>query len=103
MRSERSCQPHTEARRARAVRENAGGVAGVEPGPAFSVTTLSRQRKWQLARLAKGLCEICGNEPLLTKRRCKTHALAMRRHSRKKYGYKAWRPGSCGLPPTELR
>jgi len=32
--------------------------------------TLSRQRRWQLAKTAMGLCATCGKRPLVTRNHC---------------------------------
>ena len=40
-----------------------------EPIPAH-LRGLSRQRRWQLRKLAEGLCETCGARPLRTKHQC---------------------------------
>jgi len=39
---------------------------------------LTRQRKWQLKKLAEGKCEICGKAPLLTKYRCAIHVIRVK-------------------------
>jgi hypothetical protein len=49
---------------------------------------LSRQRKWQEARKAKGLCACCGVNPLLTNNYCETCAERIRDKARKRTGAK---------------
>lgn len=48
--------------------------------------TVSRQRAWQLARKAKGLCVSCGQEPLITKNHGANCAEKIRERMRKKTG-----------------
>lgn len=53
----------------------------------FTKLKLSKQRKWQLRRLKKGMCILCG-EPLATATYCLKHAVATREASRKRRGSK---------------
>lgn len=63
---------------------------------------LSRQREWQLAKIAQGLCSICGTEPIADGQasRCVGCREKLRNYMRKKLGCKPWRRGRRGRPPS---
>lgn len=64
------------------------------------ITGLSRARKFQLARIAKGLCPTCPNTlPEGCKTRCPDCTMKKREYAQAKYGHKPWVPGSRGRPP----
>ena len=63
------------------------------------MTELSRQRKWQLARINKGLCWKCGKKRKNYSELCDEHA-KLRAESR---GQKTWTKGSRGRPPKGKR
>lgn len=66
---------------------------------------MTRQRKWQLEKIAAGLCEQCGREPIApgSTTRCVACRQKLRDRvreaKRKKEGFGAWRPGGRGRPP----
>jgi hypothetical protein len=60
----------------------------------------SRQHRWQLDRLASGLCSLCGRRPLRHyARSCDPCALAQRRRRQARLGLTPWHPGGPGRPP----
>ena len=62
---------------------------------------MTRQRRWQLARKAEGVCEVCGKGPLLTSVKCKYCAEKKTDLQRKRLGFEPWHPGGPGRPPIE--
>lgn len=48
--------------------------------------SLSRQRRWQLRKVANGLCHICGKKAVMSML-CLKHAVVQRETRRKKMGY----------------
>ncbi len=64
-----------------------------------SASTVSRQRKYQLKNLHKGLCPQCGKERKNYVTRCDSCALKFRRLRRKFSGCKAHVEGGVGAPP----
>jgi hypothetical protein len=64
------------------------------------ITGYSKSRKFQLARIAKGLCPMCA-EPLPEGcvARCPSCTMRAREYAQAKYGHKPWVPGSRGRPP----
>ena len=40
----------------------------------MEIKTVSRQRTWQLRKVAAGCCSICGKKPLVTANHCLKHA-----------------------------
>ena len=63
-------------------------------------TPLSRQRRWQLARIAEGRCAHCGKPRRHYPTICDQCALARRRRHRLRAGSKPWKPGGAGRPPV---
>ena len=61
---------------------------------------LSRQRRWQLARIAEGRCSQCGKPRRHYAAVCDECALIQRRRNRAHQGCKAWKPGGMGRPPV---
>lgn len=45
---------------------------------------VSRQRRWQLKKSAQGLCQICGDAPILSAKVCARHYLDDRERGRAK-------------------
>jgi len=60
---------------------------------------LSRQRRWQLARIAEGRCSLCGKPRCHYTTMCDECALAKRRRERVRHGLLPWKPGGGGRPP----
>jgi len=60
---------------------------------------VSRQYVWQLRKSAEGKCRICG-EPKVSANYCLEHQLAQKKINRKAKGFKPWRKGKPGRPPT---
>ena len=69
----------------------------------MSAKPISKQRQYQLRRIKKGLCSICGKNPLALGERCKDCTKKHRKVSRKSKGCKAWKSGGRGRPPKELK
>jgi hypothetical protein len=62
---------------------------------------VSRQRKFQLALIAKGLCSRCGNEPLHTKTLGPKCAKKAREQARKKNGSETrYKSAKSYAPPS---
>lgn len=62
---------------------------------------VSRQRAYQLRRIADGLCAQCGKRPLFSSYACKKCQVAMRKAKRNAKGCKPWKAGGRGRPPIE--
>lgn len=62
---------------------------------------ISRQRAWQLAKAAKGLCQKCGAKRLTYKTLCDDCAKKHRDSMRRSRGMNPWRPGGPGRPPID--
>lgn len=66
--------------------------------------TVSRQRAYQIANKARGLCLLC---PEVRHPKsavyCPTHLIQARIRQRKRLGVKPWRPGGPGRPPIRGR
>ena len=61
---------------------------------------VSRQYRWQLARIAKGLCAQCGKRRIRHYATvCDPCALVQRRRKRKHAGLSAWERSGRGRPP----
>lgn len=58
---------------------------------------MSRQRKWQLKKLATGLCELCGKKPISTTYHCVDCAEKQRTRRRNNYRLKHGIPLDAGL------
>jgi predicted amidophosphoribosyltransferase len=62
---------------------------------------MTRQRRWQLSKIDKGLCCQCGKQKLFTTQLCRqcleTHTV----NQRKRRGWQPWRPGGLGRPPLD--
>jgi hypothetical protein len=65
--------------------------------------TLSRQRRYQLRKREKGLCVICGKNPLLAGERCRECNERFKVNARKRGGFKAWRVDGPGRPPIDFK
>jgi len=63
---------------------------------------VSRQRLWQIKKIAAGLCMICG-KPRYGATYCKFHHVKYRMDRRNRIGNKPWAPGMPGSPPLEER
>lgn len=48
------------------------------------VKKVSRQRRWQLRKIAQGLCQTCGDAPIIVNSLCAEHALQGREYLRTK-------------------
>jgi hypothetical protein len=63
---------------------------------------MTKQRKYQLAHKANGLCHICP-KPAVDGTFCLRHLLEnrtrMRNQKRQQLGLHPWRPGGMGRPP----
>jgi hypothetical protein len=68
--------------------------------PKRDLSRLSRQRRWQLARVAEGRCSKCGKPRQHYPTMCDPCAVDNRRRMREKNGCKAWKPGGHGRPPV---
>jgi hypothetical protein len=65
---------------------------------------VSRQYRWQLQRVARGLCGQCGRRPLAHyPRLCDPCALEHRRRKQTRGGSKPWHPGGRGRPPIVVQ
>jgi hypothetical protein len=64
---------------------------------------LSKQRRWQLAKIAEGLCCQCGKREIVGTALCGLCLKAIRLRTRKRQGNKPWRPGGKGRPPIEAK
>jgi len=60
---------------------------------------LTRQRRWQLARIAEGRCMLCSKARRHYAAMCDECALAQRRRNRELLGCKPWKLGGMGRPP----
>lgn len=58
-------------------------------------------RKMRAARLAVGVCAVCGRRQLFTRIECLRCCKKRRAYQRKRAGHKRWRRGGKGRPPTE--
>ena len=67
--------------------------------PRRDLSQLSRQRRWQLARIAEGRCSKCGKPLRHYPTMCDACALKNRRRMRALHGTSAWKPGGAGRPP----
>lgn len=63
---------------------------------------ISRQRRWQLNKIAKGLCEKCGSPRNLSTVRCDECLAKNRVHNQWRNRNKPYRPGGRGRPPLEM-
>jgi hypothetical protein len=59
----------------------------------------SRQRRWQLARIAAGRCGVCGQRRRPYASFCDVCMLRQRQRQRERCGHSRWRPGGPGRPP----
>ena len=64
---------------------------------------MTKQRKYQLAKLADGLCSICGKESLYNDERCLACYVKFMVLVRRRAGCKPWRPGGRGRPPLSAK
>lgn len=64
---------------------------------------VSRQRQWQLDRLAEGQCERCGREPLCSVTLCRGCLRETRKSRRVRGGHRPWTPGGLGRPPVDAK
>ncbi len=69
----------------------------------FTKLRVSRQRKYQLRHRAKGKCEKCYAARFCKSTLCAAHLVRQRKSTRKRTGYKRWKPGSPGAVPWEAR
>ena len=60
----------------------------------------SRQRRWQLARVAEGRCAQRGNRRQHYRTVCDACAVKARRRNRMRQGLKPWTWGGMGRPPV---
>jgi predicted amidophosphoribosyltransferase len=60
---------------------------------------LSRQRAWQLQRIADKLCYLCGQPLEHYRMRCDRCALKARERAREKTQCEPWYPGGPGRAP----
>lgn len=60
---------------------------------------LTRQRRWQVTRVAEGRCSLCGKPRRHYAAVCDNCALAKRRRIRALQGFSPWKPGGRGRPP----
>jgi hypothetical protein len=67
--------------------------------PRRDLSQLSRQRRWQLMRIAEGRCSKCGKPLRHYPTMCDECALKNRRRMRALHGTSAWKPGGAGRPP----
>lgn len=58
------------------------------PHPTVPGKMISRQRVWQLRKVANGRCYICGQDAVLSGYRCLKHAIAATESGRKLKGCK---------------
>lgn len=65
----------------------------------FTDLPISRQRKYQLRRVKKGVCISCGRPLFLGGRFCEKHYNRNQQVARKREGNNAWRKGHRGRPP----
>jgi predicted amidophosphoribosyltransferase len=66
----------------------------------FSGLGISRQRKYQLRREAKGLCMQCGDKTEFGLKLCPACNRKNVKRMRKSNGCKSWKKGGCGRPPN---
>ena len=60
---------------------------------------LSRQRRYQLAHAARGLCRLCPEQAMAGTTCCEKHLVAQRLRVRRRIGATPWHPGGVGRPP----
>ena len=60
----------------------------------------SRQRRWQLARIAEGRCAQCGRRRQHYRTLCDACAMKAQRRNRMRQGFKPWKRGGMGRPPV---
>jgi hypothetical protein len=60
----------------------------------------SRQLLWKKKHLKLGLCALCPRPRYLGTTFCQLHLKKYRVSKRKSQGFKPWKPGGKGRPPT---
>jgi antitoxin ParD1/3/4 len=62
----------------------------------------SRQLLWKKKHLKLGLCSLCSQPRYLGTTFCKVHLKKYRVSKRKSQGFRPWKPGGKGRPPTNI-
>lgn len=77
-------------------------MSNPEEKPGQNRPTLSRQRRWQIARLAAGLCVRCGSPRKHYSQRCDECQKSETNRAREKTGFRPWRQGGRGRKPKKI-
>lgn len=64
---------------------------------------ISRQREWQIKKIAEGKCSSCGKPRTLSKYVCNDCLKKRREYQRKKVGCRPYKPGGRGRIPLERK
>ena len=59
---------------------------------------MSRQRDWQIKKVAEGNCGLCGKKRSDYLSLCNECAQNKREYKRRKFGFHPWKKGSKGKP-----
>ncbi len=95
-------RPHSELENPRAELLRAPGafvLMGSRTNKMNKKKPVSRQRRWQLARVAEGRCSVCGKPRRHYATVCDPCALKERRRERAREGTSPWKPGGLGRRP----